>query len=95
VCWTHPFFNCIDIVDNKLIIGRSYNDEKCDILTKGPDKIELVQQNLKISTLVNAIIESGLVLDKIIEETPIKDNNIGIIKVTFGIKEKYQLTQQL
>lgn len=83
VCWTHPFFNCLDIIDDKLIIGKSYNDENPKTITKGPDKIEMAQYNLKISTLVNAIIKSGLELDEIIEEKPIEENNIGNYKSNF------------
>lgn len=77
LCWTHPFFNCLGIIDDKLVIEKSYNNEEPNILIKGSDKIETIQYNLKISTLVNAMIESGLVIDKIIEEIPTEENHIG------------------
>jgi SAM-dependent methyltransferase len=83
LCWTHPFFNCLEIEGKKLIIGRSYNDEECHAITKGPDKVEMMQYNLKISTLVNVIIANGLVIDKIIEENPIEENHIGDYKSKF------------
>ncbi len=88
LCWTHPFFNCLDIVDNKLIISRNYNDETPTIITKGQDKIELLQYNLKVSTLINELISSGMEIDKIIEENPTKINGIGNYKSPYFDKRK-------
>ncbi|MCX8073966.1 MAG: class I SAM-dependent methyltransferase [Clostridia bacterium] len=83
ISWTHPFFNCLDINEDKVIVKRSYNDEEIDEITKGPDKIKMMQYNLKISTLVNMIIKAGLVIDRIIEEKPVSENHIGNYKSTF------------
>lgn len=88
LCWTHPFFNCIEIKDDNLIINHNYIDENSKIITKGPDKIELLQYNLKISTLVNGIISAGLEIDKIIEENPIEINGIGNYKSSYFDERK-------
>lgn len=88
ICWTHPFFNCLGIEENKLIIDHSYNDESPVIMTKGPDKIELLQYNLKISTLINELILSGMEIDKIIEENPTEVNGIGNYQSPYFDKRK-------
>lgn len=88
LCWTHPFFNCLGIDEDKLIINHSYNDESVAIITKGPNKIELLQYNLKISTLINQLIASGFEIDKILEEAPTKVNGIGDYKSDFFDERK-------
>lgn len=35
LCWVHPFFNCLDIKDDKLTIKHNYNDESAKIIKKG------------------------------------------------------------
>ncbi len=77
LCWIHPFFNCLKIEDDKLVIGHNYNDENKKIITKGPSKVELFQYNLKISTIINGMIETGMEIEKIIEEEPKEKNEIG------------------
>ena len=86
--WTHPFFNCLGIEDNKLIINHSYNDENATIITKGPDKIELLQYNLKISTLINELISLGMEIDKLIEQNPTEINGIGSYQSPYFDKRK-------
>lgn len=74
-CWSHPFFNCLGIKEGKVFIKKSYNDESLEKIYKGEDKIPTLQYNLKISTLINYIIKSGLTIEKIIEDDPIVDKN--------------------
>ena len=69
LCWTHPFFNCLGIKDEKIEVSHNYNDEDFRLIKKGNDEVELFQYNLKISTLINGIISSGLEIDSIIEES--------------------------
>lgn len=76
-CWTHPFFNCLGIEDNKVIIRKSYNDESLANIIKGEDKIPMVQYNYKISTIINSLIKHGLTIEKVIEDEPITENHIG------------------
>ena len=42
-CWTHPFFNCLGIAEDKVVIRKSYNNEALANITKGEDKIPMVQ----------------------------------------------------
>lgn len=88
ICWTHPFFNCLDIENDRVVINHSYIDERPTIITKGQDKIELLQYNLKVSTLLNSLISSGLEIDKIIEENPIEINGIGNYNSSYFDKRK-------
>lgn len=88
VSWSHPFFNCLDYVDNKIIINHNYIDESPQIITKGSAKIDVLQHNLKISTLINAMIESGLEIEKIIEENPNKEHLINNYNSPYFHKEK-------
>ena len=88
ISWTHPFYYCLDIVDDKVIINKSYFSEKEEIITKGPDKVNLAQKNLMLSTLINIASENGFYLDKLYEEeTVIKDDVNGYIS-SFWKKEK-------
>lgn len=86
--WTHPLFNCLDIQNNKIVINHNYNDEEPQIIMKGSDKIKLLEYNLKISTLINTLILSGLEIDKIIEESPTKTNGIGDYKSPYFDERK-------
>ena len=58
-CWTHPFFNCLGIAKDKVVIRKSYNNEALANITKGEDKIPMVQYNFKISTIINAMIRNS------------------------------------
>ena len=74
--WTHPFFNCLEVKGDEIIVNHNYNDETPQTITKGSAKIDVLQYNLKISTLVNTMINNGLVIDTIIEENPTEDNKL-------------------
>lgn len=91
LCWTHPFFNCLGIENEKIVITHNYNDESLKIIKKGADAIELMQYNLKISTLINGLISAGLEIDNIIEENPTKTNGIGNYKSSFFDERKLQV----
>ena len=88
LCWIHPFFNCLGIQDDKIVITHNYNDETAKTIKKGTDEIELLQYNLKISTLINSLISAGLEIDKIIEENPTKTNGIGNYKSLYFNERK-------
>lgn len=87
-CWTHPFFNCLGIAKDKVVIRKSYNNEALANITKGEDKIPMVQYNFKISTIINAMIKSGLTIEKMIEDKPIQESHIGNYKSNFWDKRK-------
>ncbi len=88
ISWTHPFYYCLDIVDNKVTINKSYFDESSEIITKGPDKVNLVQKNRMISTIINTAKEVGLYVDNILEEETILKDDVNGYKSTFWRKEK-------
>jgi len=88
ISWTHPFYYCLDIVDEKVVINKSYLNEDDEIIKKGPDKVNLAQKNLMISTIINTASNNGFYLDKLYEEgTILKDDVNGYIG-PFWRKEK-------
>lgn len=77
LCWTHPFFNTLTLENDKILVGRSYLDENVKEITKSDMHIPMAQFNYKISTLVNSLIDTGFVIDQMIEENTITENHIG------------------
>lgn len=92
IVWTHPFFNCLGIENEKIIVSKSYYDETAKIINKGKDKVELIQYNYKISTIMNEIINNKLIIDKVIEENPIMENHIGSFNSPFFDKRKLSVS---
>lgn len=88
ISWTHPFYYCLSVEDNKVIINKSYFNEKSEIITKGPDKIKLVQKNLMLSTIINAARTVGFYVDIMLEEETILKDDVNGYKSTFWKKEK-------
>lgn len=88
VSWTHPFYYCLDIADDKVIINNSYFDEKSQIITKGPDRIILAQKNLMISTIINTANEAGFYFENLLEEETILKDDVNGYKSNFWRKEK-------
>lgn len=88
ISWTHPFFYCLDVLDEKVIINRSYFNEEWENITKGANKVNLIQYNLMISTIINEARKVGFYVDKMLEEeTILKDDVNGYIS-SFWKKEK-------
>lgn len=88
ISWTHPFYYCLDIIDDKVVVNKSYFLENNEVITKGADKIELVQYNLMISTIINKAREANLYLDKLLEEETILKDDVNGYKSNFWKKEK-------
>ena len=88
ISWTHPFYYCLDIVDDKVVINKSYFNEESEIITKGPDKVNLAQNNLMISTVINTASDNGFYLDKLYEEETVLKDDVNGYKSTFWKKEK-------
>lgn len=88
ISWTHPFYFCLDIIEDNVILKKSYFDEDSEIITKGSDKIELVQKNLMISTIINTAREAHFYLDMLLEEETILKDDINGYKSPFFIKQK-------
>lgn len=91
LCWTHPFFNCLEVENDKIFVNHSYNDETMQIIKKGSNEIELFQYNLKISTLINGLISAGFEIENLIEENPTIKNGIGNYKSPFFDEKKLQV----
>ena len=88
ISWTHPFYNCLDVENDKVIINKSYFDETGDIITKGPDKVNLAQKNLMISTIINVANESGFYVERMYEEETILKDDVNGYKSKKKKKEK-------
>lgn len=88
VSWTHPFYNCLDIIDNKVIVNKSYFCENGEKITKGPDKIILAQKNLMISTIINIARKANFYVDALLEEETVFKDDVNGYKSTFWRKEK-------
>lgn len=89
VSWTHPFYYCLDIDENsKIIVSKSYFNDNAEIITKGPDKINLAQTNVMISTMINSAKKAGLYVDKLIEEETVLLDTVNGYKSAFWRKEK-------
>lgn len=88
ISWTHPFYYCLDVDNNNVIVNKSYFNESSEVITKGPDKINLAQKNLMISTIVNEARKVGFYTDAILEEETVLKNDVNGYKSTFWKKEK-------
>lgn len=88
ISWTHPFYYCLDIVNDKVVINKSYFDENGEIIVKGPDKVNLAQKNLMISTFINMGIKAGFYVDAMLEEETIPKEDVNGYISPFWRKEK-------
>ncbi len=88
ISWTHPFYYCLDIINDKVVVNKSYFKEDSEIITKGSDKIKLVQKNLMISTIINTAKEAGLYVDTLLEEETVLKDDVNGYKSTFWKKRK-------
>lgn len=88
ISWTHPFYYCLDIEEEKVILNKSYFDEGSEVITKGPDKVHLAQKNLMISTIINTANEAGFYIEKMYEEETVMKDDVNGYKSTFWRKEK-------
>lgn len=65
--WDHPLMHSIDIQDNSVIFnGRYTNDEDFSYIQRGNP---VTIKNRKLSTYINALANSGLMVERLIEET--------------------------
>ena len=88
VSWTHPFYYCLDLVDNKVIVNKSYFNDDGEKITKGPDKVVLAQKNLMISTIINIARKANFYVETLLEEETIFEDDVNGYKSTFFQKEK-------
>lgn len=88
ISWTHPFYYCLDINDDQVIINKSYFQEESEKIIKGPDKVVLAQKNLMISTIINTARNAGFYVDTLLEEETVLKEDVNGYKSTFWKKEK-------
>ncbi|HBA38008.1 MAG TPA: class I SAM-dependent methyltransferase [Firmicutes bacterium] len=88
ISWTHPFYYCLDVVEDKVIVGKSYFSEESEVITKGPNKVNLAQKNLMISSVVNEARKAGFYLDVMLEEETVLKDDVNGYKSSFWRKEK-------
>ena len=88
ISWTHPFYYCLDVIDDKVVVNKSYFDEESEIITKGPDKVNLAQNNLMISTIINIANEAGFYVERMYEEETVMKDDVNGYKSRFWRKEK-------
>jgi ubiquinone/menaquinone biosynthesis C-methylase UbiE len=76
--WTHPFYHCLCSENSKAVVKKSYFNEDPQIIEKGADKIEVVQKNLMISTIINTAADVGFYVERMYEEKSVlKENENG------------------
>jgi len=70
--WEHPLHPCLSYADGRFVLARSYQ-------TEGPRLAEswlgvpIVRQARKLSTFLNALLDQGLVVERVLEPEPTVD----------------------
>lgn len=65
--WKHPLHGCVKVSNGQLIFDKSYFDEEWH--TQIVDGMEIMLPDRKISTYINALINAGFIIDKMVEQT--------------------------
>lgn len=67
--WEHPMYRCFTYQNGHFVLDRSYHNEAPYISPRWADGKPTVFHPRKVSTYVNAIIEAGLLIEKLVEPT--------------------------
>lgn len=73
-CWEHPIHSLAEYADGKLYFRLSYLQEQYE-KHESWRKVPIVMNYRKLGTYINGLIDSGFVIDKVIEETRIPEND--------------------
>lgn len=65
--WEHPIYRCFTYQGEHFVLDRSYHDEAPYISPRWADGKPTAFHPRKVSTYVNAIIEAGLLIEKLVE----------------------------
>lgn len=65
--WKHPIHSCITVDEGQLIFSKSYFDEDCK--TQIVHGMEMMLPNRRISTYINAMVDAGFIIEKMVEQT--------------------------
>lgn len=72
--WEHPIHSLLEYVDGKLYFRLSYSSEQVE-KHESWRSVPIVMNYRKLSTYTNALINTGFVIDKVIEEVRIPDDD--------------------
>ena len=65
--WDNPLLQCVDAVDGRYVLSRSYVEERViDMEKKG---FGLCLQNWKLSTYLNCLSSHGFLIERVVEES--------------------------
>ncbi len=103
--WKHPLHGCTEIENGNLLFNKSYFDES---FSKSKlDNMDIILSNRKISSYINALVNAGFMIEKMIEETDDETVSLSglideksmkakIIPLSFIFKvKKYKITAVL
>lgn len=65
--WKHPLNGCTSLNEEELIIHNSYFDESWQSMIV--DDMEILLANRKISTYINAMVNAGFIIERMVEQT--------------------------
>lgn len=71
--WDNPLLPCLESQDGKYVLTQSYEEEKMICVNKFGMQMNL--RNWKLSSYINALIENGLEIEKIVEASAHYDPN--------------------
>lgn len=66
--WDHPILNCLDVMDDRLVIDRSYHPHTICSMSKNDEKMTFTKW--KMSSYINAFAKAGMYVEHLIEEVP-------------------------
>ena len=65
--WDHPLMRCVNVQDDKIVFdGCYFNEDNLSCMLRGN---EITIRNRKMSTYINSLAKSGLMVEQLIEET--------------------------
>ncbi|WP_257391910.1 hypothetical protein [Mesobacillus jeotgali] len=70
--WEHPLFSRVHISENGLLFNKPYHEEGA--YDHEAWKLPVIMQQLKISTYVNTLVETGFKIERIIEEIRVSED---------------------
>jgi len=75
--WEHPIHSILEYADGKLYFRLSYLSEQYE-KQESWRKVPIVMNYRRLSTYINGLIQTGFVIDKVIEEVRIPDDDNSI-----------------
>lgn len=65
--WDNPLMQCVDSVDGRYVLGRSYVDER--VIDYEMRNASLRLYNWKMSTYLNCLADNGFLIERVVEES--------------------------